>query len=254
MSNIQKTLDSLQPYVIGIRYVEGTPVVDVVFKEGWTVPSDNNVKMAKGDELMNYYMLFSDSPKIGLDDLLGYVERVIKLNLEKEKKHELLRQKVNELKEIFKKTPLTKLNRLKFTFAEEELIPKLNEFDIDLDEEEDIQPMPMPVNEEAYEEEIIEQPTQTSTTPATFLDENGNPIELTDEEREMLEEEARAERNRKAIQNKKKPTVQNKTVNNIELPPRKKPEMVVTESYGNDTDCDCGPNEACSKCIDSKDY
>lgn len=250
MSNIQKTLDSLQPYVIGIRYVEGTPVVDVVFKEGWSVPSDNNVKMAKGDESMNYYMLFSDSPKIGLDDLLGYVERVIKLNLEKEKKHELLREKVNELKEIFKKTPLTKLNRLKFTFAEEELIPKLNDFDIDLDEEDEIQPMP--INEESYEEEIIDQPTQAPTTPATFLDENGNPIELTEEEREVLEEEARAERNRKAIQNKQKPKVSNKP--NIELPPRKKPEMVVTESYGNDTDCDCGPNEACSKCIDSKDY
>lgn len=249
MSNIQKTLDSLQPYVIGIRYVEGTPVVDVVFKEGWSVPQDNNVKMAKGDESMNYYMLFSDSPKIGLDDLLGYVEKVIKLNLEKEKKHELLRVKVNELKEIFKKTPLTKLNRLKFTFAEEELIPKLNEFDIDLDE--DIQPMPIPVNEEPFEEEIVEQPTPVANH-ASYLDENGNPIELTEEEREMLEEEARAERNRKAIQNKKKPTVQNKTVNNVELPPRKKPEMVVSESY--DTDCDCGPNEACDKCIDSKDY
>jgi len=29
MSNIQKTLDSLQPYVIGIRYLEGTVLVDV---------------------------------------------------------------------------------------------------------------------------------------------------------------------------------------------------------------------------------
>jgi len=252
MSNIQKTLDSLQPYVIGIRYVEGTPVVDVVFKDGWSVPPDNNVKMAKGDESMNYYMLFSESPKIGLDDLLGYVEKVIKLNLEKEKKHELLRVKVNELKEIFKKTPLTKLNRLKFTFAEEELVPNLNEFDIDIDDEEDIQPMPMPVDEEPFEEEIIEQPIQSPMNPATYLDENGNPIELTEEEREILEEEARAERNRKAIQNKKKPTVQNKTVNKVELPPRRKPEMVMNESY--DTDCDCGPNEACDKCIDSKDY
>ncbi len=251
MSNIQKTLDSLQPYVIGIRYVEGTPVVDVVFKEGWSVPQDNNVKMAKGDESMNYYMLFSDSPKIGLDDLLGYVEKVIKLNLEKEKKHELLREKVNELKEIFKKTSLAKLNRLKFTFAEEELIPRLNEFDIDLDEE-DIQPIPMPINEEPFEEEIIEHPTTPSGNHPSYLDENGNPIELTEDEREMLEEEARAERNRKAIQGKKKPTVENKTVNNVELPPRKKPEMVVSESY--DTDCDCGPNEACDKCIDSKDY
>jgi hypothetical protein len=30
--NIQKTLDSLQPYVIGIRYLDGIPLVDVVLK------------------------------------------------------------------------------------------------------------------------------------------------------------------------------------------------------------------------------
>lgn len=249
MSNIQKTLDSLRPYVIGIRYVEATPVVDVVFKEGWSVPTDANIKMAKGEESMNYFMFFSESSKIGIDELLSHVEKIIKINQEKEKKHELLRVMVNELKEIFKKTPLTKLNRLKFSFSDEELIPNLNEFDIDIEEE--------PVVEEVLEEEIIEpiiepikQQAQTQT-PSTYLDENGNPIQLTEEELEILEEEARAARNLKAIQNKKKPTIQTK-VANVELPPRKKPEMVMTESY--DTDCECGPNEACDKCIDSKGF
>lgn len=250
MSNIQKTLDSLQPYVIGIRYVEGTPVVDAVFKEGWSVPADNNVKMAKGDETMNYYMLFSESPNIGLDDLLAYVDKVIKLNLEREKKHELLRVKVNELKEVFKKNTLTKLTRLKFTFAEEELVGNINDFDIDMDIDE-ISPIPAM---ETFEEEIIEETVTNQqgnlTNPAQYLDENGNPIELTEEEREILEEEARAERNMKAIRNKQKPTVPAKVQNKVELPPKRKPEMVLSESY--DADCDCGPDEACDKCIDSK--
>ena len=48
MSNIQKTLDLLQPYVIGIRYVEGTPVIDAVFKDGWTIPEDQKIKKLKG--------------------------------------------------------------------------------------------------------------------------------------------------------------------------------------------------------------
>lgn len=250
MSNIQKTLDSLQPYVIGIRYVEGTPVVDAVFKEGWSVPADNNVKMAKGDESMNYYMLFSELPNIGLDDLLAYVDKVIKLNLDREKKHELLRVKVNELKEVFKKNTLAKLTRLKFTFAEEELVGNLNDFDIDIDDE-------MPV-EEVFEEEIIDEniPNQQGdlTNPAQYLDENGNPIELTEDEREILEEEARAERNRKAIRNGRKPTVTTKVQNKVELPPKRKPELVLSESYESETDCDCGPDEACDKCIDSKGY
>ena len=250
MSNIQKTLDSLQPYVIGIRYVEDTPVVDAVFKEGWSVPADNNVKMAKGDESMNYYMLFSESPNIGLDDLLAYVDKVIKLNLEREKKHELLRVKVNELKEVFKKNTLAKLTRLKFTFAEEELVGNLNDFDIDIDDE-------MPA-EEVFEEEVIEEniPNQQGnlTNPAQYLDENGNPIELTEDEREILEEEARAERNLKAIRNGRKPTVTTKVQNKVELPPKRKPELVLSESYETETDCDCGPDEACDKCIDSKGF
>jgi len=94
MSNIQKTLDSLQPYVIGIRYLEGTPLVDAVFKEGWTVPDDNKVKKVRGNEEMNYYMLFSEVAGVGLDDLLDYVKKTIDLNIEREKKHDLLKEKV----------------------------------------------------------------------------------------------------------------------------------------------------------------
>jgi len=243
MSNIQRTLDLLQPYVIGIRYVEGTPVVDAVFKEGWSVPPDNSIKLVKGDESMNYYMLFSDLTNIGLDGLLAYVDKVIKLNLEREKKHELLRIKVNELKEVFKKNTLVKLTSLKFIFSEEELIGELNNFDIDID-------IDSQQSVETFEEEIIEQTIETK--PAHYLDEQGNTIELTEDEREILEEEARAERNIKAIRNKQKPTIQTKVPNKVELPPKRKSEMVLNESYDNDTDCECGPDEACNRCMDSK--
>jgi len=210
MSNIQKTLDSLQPYVIGIRYLEGTPLVDAVFKEGWTVPEDPSVKKIKGNDELNYYMIFSETQGIGLDELLEYVAKTIKLNEEREKKHELLKVRVNELKELFKRTPLAKLNRLKFTFTDEELVPKLDEFEVDDSFEE------IPV------EQIIVQP-ETPSTPVAYVDENKNPIALTEEDKEMLEEEARAERNRKAMAQKKKPSAAAK----IELPPKKKIEMAI---------------------------
>ena len=235
MSNIQKTLDSLQPYVIGIRYLEGTPLVDAVFKEGWTVPEDPSVKKIKGNDELNYYMIFSETQGIGLDELLEYVAKTIKLNEEREKKHELLKVRVNELKELFKRTPLAKLNRLKFTFTDEELVPKLDEFEVDDSFEE------IPV------EQIIVQP-ETPSTPVAYVDENKNPIALTEEDKEMLEEEARAERNRKAMAQKKKPSAAAK----IELPPKKKIEMAIANDY--DADCECGPDEACSKCIDKKGF
>ena len=227
MSNIQKTLDSLQPYVIGIRYLEGTPLVDAVFKEGWTVPEDSKVKKVKGNDEMNYFMLFSEIEGIGLDELLAYVKKTIDINVEREKKHDLLREKVNELKEVFKKNSLDKLKRLKFTFNEEDLVPKLNDFDVDIDiddtyEEEEVTetvaPNLYPENIEEYAtsgEEKFE--NEINTQQHTFLDENGNPIELSEEELEIIEEEERARKNIEYLKGKK----QTKNVlNKVELPPR----------------------------------
>jgi hypothetical protein len=48
------------------------------------------------------------------------------------KKHELLRLKVDELKQIFKNNSLSKLSELKFVFQEKDLVPTLDEFDIDV--------------------------------------------------------------------------------------------------------------------------
>jgi len=241
--NIQKTLDSLQPYVIGIRYLEGTPLVDVIFKEGWTVPDDNQITKIKGDEGMNYYMIYSEVAGVGIDELLGYVDKTIKINLEREKKHELLKTKVNELKEIFKKYSLTKLEKLKFTFAEEDLMPTLNDFDTDLVED-TIQPSIPVINDSV---EVEEQPVVSNTETIDMSN-------LTEEEREILEEEARAEKNRLYLENKKKKNNINNLSKKVELPPKRKIEMAISESDDYETDCECGPTEACAKCIDKKGY
>ena len=133
MANIQETLNSLQPYLIGIRYLEGTPLIDVIFKDGWILLEDPLIKKMKGNDDLNYYMIFTEEQNLGLDDLIKYVESTIKLNQEREKKHELLKEKVNELKDLFKKNSLTKLKKLKFIFNEdiedEVLLPDLNDFD-----------------------------------------------------------------------------------------------------------------------------
>ena len=252
--NIQKTLDSLQPYVIGIRYLEGTPLVDVVFKEGWNVPEDAKIKKIKGNDDMNYFMLLSEIPGVGLDELLAFVDKTIKLNIEREKKHDLLKVKFNELKEVFK-TSLDKLKNLKFTFTEEDLVPTLTEFDMD-DFEEEIIPQPLPTEKlipeeysiyDEYEEVKI---TETPIEHTPYLDEDGNPIELSEDDMELLAEEARAEQNKKFLDSKNKKTDSKKIANKVELPPKRKPVLETTIDYN--SDCECGPDEACDKCIDSK--
>ena len=248
MANLQKALNALKPYVISIRYVEDLVVVDTIFKTGWNLIESSTIKRIKGeDETLNYYMIFSDNPNIGLDELLDYVSNVIKINLDREKKHDLLRAKVNELKEVFKKHTLSQLSRLKFIIADEELVPTLNEFDID---DEIDEPLPQQINQ-PVEEQVFTSPG----VPAVEYDQQVMQHQqqpLTEEEREMLEEEARAEnfrRKREAekLNGKVKPKM------NVELPPRRKiSEAIIANTLM--PDCECGPDEACEKCIDSKGF
>jgi len=251
MKTFQEKLESFQPYLISIRYIEGVPVVDVIIKEGWTLPEDSTIKKVKGtDETINYYMLFSETPNVGLDEILAYLDRTIKLNIDKEKKHDLLRLKVNELKELFNKNNLTKLSRLKFTFGDEELVPSIDDLNID----DNTQPrlsnniIKSPVTqqkEEIYQEELI------PSKEVSFIDEKGESPELTDEDREIMEEEARAERNRKILETKKQNNSVKSIAKKVELPPKRKIEMALSER-DEEPDCLCGPEEACSKCLDTK--
>lgn len=187
MSKIQSKLDSLQPYIVGIRYVQGMQVVDAVFKAGWTVPESDLIRKELVEEENNYYMFYTDKEGITFDDLLEYVEGIITINIEREKKHELLKSKVKELQEIFKKNALSKLETLKFKFNEPELVPSLGDMDIDL--EEDVTLPTEPVKEEPVET-VAEQPTNTTTTKV-----KGQEIELPPRDEKIVVEEHNAPTN-----------------------------------------------------------
>ena len=187
MSKIQSKLDSLQPYIVGIRYVQGMQVVDAVFKAGWTVPESDVIRKELVEEENNYYMFYTDKEGITFDDLLEYVEGIITINIEREKKHELLKSKVKELQDIFKKNTLSKLETLKFRFNEPDLVPSLSDMDIDLDEEPETPAQPI---KEAPVETLIEQPTNTTTTKV-----KGQEIELPPRDEKIVVEDYEAPTN-----------------------------------------------------------
>lgn len=207
---LQEMLDKLQPYLLGIRYLEGIPLLDVVLKEGWIIPDEKDInKLKGGDDSVNYYMVFSENKTKSLDELLDYVDGVIKLNQEREEKNQLLRVKVNELKEFFKVHTLAKLNKLKFTIEDVPEAQDYDEFDLNIDE---VSPV--------IEEKVVEVPINTYTGPTLddvpftietddsiisrpYLDENGFPIEMTEEEKEILAEEERGLRNIKTQRTRK---------------------------------------------------
>ena len=147
---------------------------------------------------------------------------------------------------------------MKFTFSGDDLVPKLEEFEVeDLISE-------TPIEEDIIEETIVpiqppvtkipaKAPVKAQVAPVEtveYVDENNQPIPLTEEDREMMEEEARAERNRQIYAKPNAKPKVSSIATKVELPPKRKIQTAITAQ----TDCDCGPNEACDKCIDSKDF
>lgn len=118
--SIQEKLSSLRPYVIGIRYINDMPVIDADLKENWSVLKNDQIKKVQDDQNpTRFIFLPADDADVEIDDILGYVERVINYNRENERKHELLQEKVQELKEVFKNHSLEELQNLKFEISED---------------------------------------------------------------------------------------------------------------------------------------
>jgi hypothetical protein len=169
---IQDVLNELQPYVIGIRYTEGIPLVDVVLKDGWKIIDDPRIQKMKGNNDVNYYMFYTEEDGYGIDELLEYSRNVIRMNEENEKKQKLLHEKIQELKTLFSNNTLDKLMSLRFDFFA-----------------------------------VADVPTKNLITPTEILKQEESPKieeELTEEEREILEEEKRGEVNRMIIERKRK--------------------------------------------------
>jgi len=170
---IQDKLTSLRPYVIGIRYVQNLQIVDAVFKDGWIVAETEKVKKEIVDTAQNYYMFYSEDANTTIDELLDHVEEIINFNIEREQKQELLKQKVKELQKIFKDNPLTKLEKLKFTFSQSELL------DIDIDDT---------ILKPGNGIEVVNH-TEEKPKPSNIKNVNGQKVELPPKEKKMEVEE-----------------------------------------------------------------
>jgi|TARA_R110000824_G_scaffold156963_7_gene330384 hypothetical protein len=118
MSNINKRLNELSPHVLGIRFTNNISVVDTFFKEGWSLPESDVVGFEAVPARDNIYMLYPHNESVGVDEMLDYVGYVIKVNIEREQKIELLQSKINELKSIFTKSSLAKCKTLIFKFSD----------------------------------------------------------------------------------------------------------------------------------------
>jgi hypothetical protein len=112
---IDDKLKEIKQYLLTIRYQDNLSIVDVQFKDGWKVPTSKVFGIKPYDrEFPNTYMFYSDNEDVGIDDILNFVEDIVKVNIEREKKMALLAEKTVELREFFIKHSFEELKKLKF--------------------------------------------------------------------------------------------------------------------------------------------
>lgn len=109
-------MNDMKPYFRGIEMYNEAIMVKVVFPNKWKAyPSDDgriNVTPSDNDPNMTYY--YADSNNTTYEDMFDLIEQTIKANQDILLKLQLLRDKGEELKELFSKLSYEELKTLKF--------------------------------------------------------------------------------------------------------------------------------------------
>jgi len=252
MSKIQSRLNELQPYVIGVRFQGGMSIVDAVFKDGWHVPKSEVITNEKGEsDELNYHMFFSQEESIGLDEILDYIEKIIGLNVEREKKHELLKIKAKELTDLFRNNPLSKLQGMKFVLGGDKLVQEMKPDPLDVVDFNIAEPTPEPVTKsEPVPEPVIESvpvPDNVRRAP------NGEIIPpISKEDTGEIEEDFE----KFELPSGEEVTItKNVRGKDIDLPKKSKKRKVKLAEIPEPTNviCKCtGPDEVCPACEEEK--
>ena len=115
MKTLQERMNDMMPYFRGIEMYNEALMVKVVFPKNWKAyPSDDGrIKTTASDDgTMTYY--YADSKDTTYDEIFDLVEQTIKANQDIILKLKLLKEKVEELKELFQSTPYDDLLNLQF--------------------------------------------------------------------------------------------------------------------------------------------
>ena len=114
--NFQDVIEYLFPYLSTFRKLKGYLSIDLIFPKNWEFPNEiiQKCQVVQNDKHQGdgIFLSFVSKPDEELEGLINVIEELINHNLEREEKERLLREKVGELKELFKQNSLSELKGL----------------------------------------------------------------------------------------------------------------------------------------------
>jgi hypothetical protein len=116
MKTLQERMNDMKPYFRGIEMYNEAIMVKVAYPKKWKAyPSeDGRIKITPSDSDPNLTYYYADSKDTTYEEMFDLVEQTIKANQDIVLKLKLLRDKVEELKELFQNTPYDDLLNLQF--------------------------------------------------------------------------------------------------------------------------------------------
>jgi hypothetical protein len=120
MKSLQERMDGMKPYFRAIEVYNDALMVRVVLPSSWKIyPSaDGRIKVTPSETNANEAIYYADGNEATYEDIFDLVEETIKANQDIVLKLKLLREKVEELKELFSTHSYNDLQTLRFEFSE----------------------------------------------------------------------------------------------------------------------------------------
>jgi hypothetical protein len=122
MKTLQERMNDMKPYFRGIEMYNEAIMVKVAYPNKWKAyPSeDGRIKITPSDSDPNLTYYYADSKDTTYEEMFDLVEQTIKANQDIVLKLKLLRDKVEELKELFQNTPYDDLLNLQFVVGKKQ--------------------------------------------------------------------------------------------------------------------------------------
>lgn len=113
---LQDRMSDMMPYFKGIEMYNEGLIVKVQYPQKWSAYNsvDGRIKVTASETTPNEFFYFASSQDSTYDDIFDLIEETIKANQDVILKVKLLRDKVEELRELFSKLSYDELQTLKF--------------------------------------------------------------------------------------------------------------------------------------------
>jgi len=116
--SLYSEFSALSPYLQSVRKLQNYICFDISIPESWKLPK----KYVQEDKILEQHSpsdnerlisFVTEINEVEVEKLTNNIQSIIAYNIEREEKERLLEIKVNELKVIFEKNPLSSLKNLK---------------------------------------------------------------------------------------------------------------------------------------------